>query len=77
MAQYAVMDTSMLRIPSRKNIHDQAGLPPTPDISAMPRARIPPNAPARVAAEKKRAIRKPHSPRTYLIWGVYQHLVNM
>jgi hypothetical protein len=66
MHQYAITDTSMLRIPSRMKIHDHAAFPPTPDISAIPRARIPPKAPARVAAEKKRAIRKPHSCRIYL-----------
>lgn len=37
------------------------GRPPMPFISAMPRARRPPKAPAAVAAEKKIAIRRPHS----------------
>ena len=48
------------------NIQDHAESPPTPLISAMPRARIPPNAPASVAAEKNRAIRNPHSCLQYL-----------
>lgn len=42
-------------------IQAQPCLPPTPSISAMPRARRPPKAPAAVAAEKKTAMRKPHS----------------
>lgn len=66
MAQYAVNDTKILKRPSNIKIHAQAERPPTPCISAIPRARIPPKAPARVAAEKNRAIRKPHSCRQYL-----------
>ena len=46
-------------------IQAHAAMPPTPLISAMPRARIPPKAPASVAAEKNRAILKPHSCRQY------------
>ena len=42
-------------------IQAHADFPPTPFISAIPRARIPPKAPASVAAEKNKAIRKPHS----------------
>lgn len=38
---------------------------PTPDIFAMPYARLPPNAPAIVAAEKNSAMRYPHSCRRY------------
>ena len=66
MAQYAVKDTRILRRPSRIKIHDHADSPPTPLISAIPRAKIPPKAPASVAAEKKRAILKPHSCLRYL-----------
>lgn len=39
--------------------------PAVPDISMIPRASSPPKAPAAVAAEKKMAIRNPHSWRRY------------
>lgn len=67
MHQYATMETRILNRPSRMKIQDHAARPPTPDISAMPRARMPPKAPARVAALKKRAILNPHSSRIYLV----------
>lgn len=56
-----------VRIPSRMKIQAQPFLPPTPSISAIPRARRPPKAPAAVAAEKKTAIRRPHSCLRYHI----------
>jgi hypothetical protein len=46
-------------------IQDHASFPPIPFISAIPRASKPPKAPAAVAAEKKMAIRNPHSWRLY------------
>jgi hypothetical protein len=47
--------------PSRMKIQAQPSRPPTPSISVIPRASRPPNAPAAVAAEKKIAMRNPHS----------------
>jgi hypothetical protein len=46
--------------PSRMKIHDQPGLPPMPLICDIARANRPPKAPANVAAEKNKAIRRPH-----------------
>jgi len=60
-------------IPSRIKIQDQPALPPTAGlpgnapIPMIPRARSPPKAPAAVAAEKKIAMRRPHSWRLYHI----------
>src|SRR5690242_20690347 len=59
------MATMRVRIPSRMKIHDHPPRPPTPLIFPIANARIPPNAPAAVAAEKKSAILRPHSCRAY------------
>jgi hypothetical protein len=56
-----------VRMPSRMKIHCHPERPPTPLISRIPRARRPPKAPAAVAAEKKMAMRRPHSWRRYHI----------
>jgi hypothetical protein len=47
--------------PSRMKIQAHPSRPPIPSISVIPRASRPPNAPAAVAAEKKIAMRNPHS----------------
>lgn len=61
--------TTIVRIPSRTKIHCQPERPPRPFISTIPRAKRPPKAPAAVAAEKKMAIRTPHS------WRLYQSVM--
>lgn len=66
IAQYAIKATTRVSKPSRMKIQDQPPRPATPDILPMPKARIPPKAPAAVAAEKKSAMRRPHSWRQYL-----------
>lgn len=62
---FAKAATRIVAIPSRMKIQAHPGLPPTPFIWEMARARSPPKAPANVAAEKKMAIRRPHSCRRY------------
>jgi hypothetical protein len=54
-----------VKMPSMMKIQAQPPLPPTPSMVEMALARRPPNAPAAVAAEKKIAMRKPHSWRLY------------
>lgn len=69
MAHFAKQATTKVASPSRMKIHAQDFLPPTPSILLIPKARRPPKAPAAVAAEKNRAILKPHSCLRYLLMG--------
>lgn len=46
-------------------IHCQPWRLPMPSIFMIPKAKRPPKAPAAVAAEKKMAMRRPHSWRLY------------
>jgi len=61
ITNFATIATATVTIPSRMKIQAQPGFPAIPSISVIPRARRPPKAPAAVAAEKKMAMRRPHS----------------
>jgi len=67
MAHLAMKATTSVNRPSRMKIQDQDLFPPTRSILLIPKARSPPKAPAAVAAEKKRAILRPHSCLRYLL----------
>lgn len=70
ITKYAAAPTTMVISPSIMNIHAHPGLPATPAIFPMAAASNPPKAPAAVAAEKKKAMRKPVS------WRGYQSVIS-